>query len=154
LGQKTVTKLFPFLSNAQQYTIADVIAHCLLHKDNSKMFQSILDNQDKLEIYWKVMQLGSIELTLAGLENMRESLDAKPVFKPFQLRLMFMQDNAFKQIHHFSIWSRLMMPLNTISNLRGEDGPKNSNAVQKNDGANETTEQNSQPSTRNSEVDQ
>jgi len=71
------------------------------------------------------MQLGSIELTLPGLQSLLESLAMTPTLKPFQLRLMFMQDNAFKQVHQFAIWSRLMMPLNAASNLKEEDGRRN-----------------------------
>jgi 5'-3' exonuclease len=122
LGQKTAVKLFPFLGETHQHTVKDVVEHCELNKGTGKMYQAILDNKDKLDVYWKVMQLGSIELSLAGLESMVESLNSKPIFKPFQLRLMFMQDNSFKQIHQFATWSRLLMPLNAASNLKECNG--------------------------------
>ena len=114
---KTAIKMFPFVSETTQHSVTDIIQLCEANKEKGKLYQGVLDNKDKLDVFWKVMQLEDVQLSVDGITTIKESLGQKPTFKPFQLRLLFLQDNAFKQINQFQFWNRILMPLNQASNL-------------------------------------
>jgi len=48
-----------------------------------------------------------------GVFFSRTTADERLSLKPFQLRLLFMGDNAFKQINQFDSWNRILVPLNS-----------------------------------------
>lgn len=117
IGIATAIKMFPFVSETTQHSVTDIIQLCEANKEKGKLYQGVLDNKDKLDVFWKVMQLEDVQLSVDGITTIKESLGQKPTFKPFQLRLLFLQDNAFKQINQFQFWNRILMPLNQASNL-------------------------------------
>ena len=113
LGLKTVVKLFPFLNEPRRIDLAEIIDFSQKNVAGSKHFKTIVNEKDRLEKNWQVMQLLDHDhFSLAGVEKLQESLKQHPLFKPFQLRLLFMQDNAFKQIQYFDSWNQIFTPLN------------------------------------------
>jgi len=113
IGKKTLLKLFPFLNEPVKYSIDYLLNFSKENLDNNKHYQSILDSEDKIRLNWEIMQLHFDDFSGEDRHIVNESLDQKLLLKPFQLRLLFMTDNAFKQIHQFDSWNRILVPLNS-----------------------------------------
>jgi len=113
IGLKTINKLFPFLIDSTPTNLDRVFEHCQANIKGSKFYKVILDEQEKLKKNWQVMQLLEHTFSVEGLEKVKSALNQNPVFKPFQLRLLFMQDSAFKQIQNFDSWNQIFAPLNS-----------------------------------------
>lgn len=112
LGIKTINKLFPFLNEPRRIDLNEIVEYSQQNVSKSKQYKNIIDNKDRLQKNWEVMQLLEHNFSLSGMDTLNDALNQKPVFKPFQLRLLFMQDNAFKQIHYFDSWNAIFTPLN------------------------------------------
>lgn len=112
LGIKTINKLFPFLNEPRQVNLTEIFDHCQKNIGKSKHYQSVIDEQDKLKKNWEVMQLLEHGFSLDGVEKLKEQLGQKPIFKPFQLRLLFMQDHSYKNLQNFEYWTKLFTVLN------------------------------------------
>jgi DNA polymerase-1 len=79
IGLPTVAKRFPFLVEEKSYTIQEIIDHCEDNKiKNIKAYNNILDNEDLIELNYKMMQLyapsisvqskGKIDHTISNFE--------------------------------------------------------------------------------------
>jgi DNA polymerase-1 len=112
LGIKTINKMFPQLLEPRAIGLAEILEFSQQNVNKARLFKAIIDSKEMLEKNWTVMQLLEHNFSLAGLENIAASLNEKPIFKPFQLRLLFMQDNAFRQIQNFDSWHMIFTPLN------------------------------------------
>jgi len=121
LGLKTVVKLFPFLYEEKHYEVSDIFEYCQKQvdsKNKSRFYQEILDNKERVEINWKVMQLLEHELPIEDLRKIDEYFKTThPKFNAFQLRLLFLSDGAEKNLQYFDDWCRIMMPLNWKESL-------------------------------------
>jgi len=113
LGIKTINKLFPQLIEPRAIGLDEILEFAQKNVNGkSKMYKAVVDQAEDLKKNWAVMQLLEHDFSMAGLEKIADSLNEKPIFKPFQLRLLFMQDNAFKQIQFFDSWHTIFTPLN------------------------------------------
>jgi 5'-3' exonuclease len=113
VGIKTINKLFPFLIDPVKVDLDKIFEFCQANISGSKFYKNILDEQERLKKNWQVMQLLEHTFSTEGLEKVKDALNQNPIFKPFQLRLLFMQDQAFKQIQNFDYWNQIFTPLNT-----------------------------------------
>lgn len=112
LGIKTINKLFPFLNEPRRIDLAEIIEFAQKNVGGSKHYKTVVDEKDRLQKNWEVMQLLDHNFSMTGMDTLNEALAQKPMFKPFQLRLLFMQDNAFRQIQYFDNWNTIFTPLN------------------------------------------
>lgn len=112
LGIKTINKLLPFLNEPRRVELSEIFEFAQQNVSKSKQFKNIVDSKEQLQKGWEVMQLLEHNFSLAGMDTLTTALDQKPTFKPFQLRLLFMQDHAFKQITYFDSWNEIFTPLN------------------------------------------
>jgi DNA polymerase-1 len=112
LGIKTINKLIPFLAEPRRVELNEIIDFAQKNVGTSKHFANIINSKDQLLKNWQVMQLLDHDFSITGMEKLRDSLNEHPLFKPFQLRLLFMQDNAFKQLQYFDSWNTIFTPLN------------------------------------------
>ena len=113
VGIKTINKLFPFLVEPIAVNLDKIFEHCQANISKSKFYKVILDEQERMKKNWQVMQLLEHTFSTEGLEKVKDALNQTPVFKPFQLRCLFMQDSAFKQIQNFDSWNNIFTPLNS-----------------------------------------
>lgn len=71
-GLPTISKRFPFLLESKQYLIPDIIKTCEYeiqeNKSKLKIYKNILDNRDKIELNYNLMQL---VIPKVGLEDCR-----------------------------------------------------------------------------------
>lgn len=114
IGIKTAIKLFPFLSEDKEYSILDVINWGIEHKGQNPKYEkfSNLEIQEMLKVSYKVMQLMTHEISATSITKIRDLVEKeKTEFKPFQLRLLFLQDGATKQNDYFESWTKLFLPL-------------------------------------------
>ncbi len=112
LGIKTINKLFPFLLEEKKFSVSDILDHCQKNVNEHRFYKSILENKNNVEKNWQVMQLLEHNFSVDGIQTVKDALNQKPEFKPFQLRLLMMQDVINKQIQQFDSWNRLFVPLN------------------------------------------
>jgi DNA polymerase-1 len=112
LGLKTINKLFPFLIEHRRINLNEIVEFSQKNVSGSKHYKSIVDEKDRLQKNWEVMQLLDHNFSIAGMDVLNEALNQHPIFKPFQLRLLFMQDNAGKQLQYFDSWASIFTPLN------------------------------------------
>ena len=112
LGIKTINKLFPFLLEEKKFTVSDILDHCQKNVNEHRFYKAVLENKNNVEKNWQVMQLLEHNFSVDGVQTVKDALKQKPEFKPFQLRLLMMQDVINKQIQQFDSWNRLFVPLN------------------------------------------
>lgn len=64
VGLSTIAKKFPFLAEHTQYSVQDILDTCNSNVDKSKSYQNILNEKDKVEINYKIMQLYQPNISL------------------------------------------------------------------------------------------
>jgi len=75
LGLKTVAKRFPFLSEEQDYTIPEVLHHAKENKNNLKIFQKVLDNEDIISENYDIMQLYTSTISAQGISKLKYAIE-------------------------------------------------------------------------------
>ncbi len=114
---KITTKIFPFLNEEKNYDLNDIYTYCENNsfdnkKTETKYYKKILENKEILEKNYRLMQLKKHEISAQGLSKIKDIFqNKKPIFSPFKLRLLFLQDNAHGDIHKFTTWQQLLGPL-------------------------------------------
>jgi len=93
VGQKTVSKDFPFLSKEKKHSIQDVIEYSKQQK--SKKYQKYLleENIEIMNRNLKLVQLMNPKISLQSIEKIENKLKQRPSFNTFEFRKMCMKDD-------------------------------------------------------------
>jgi DNA polymerase-1 len=89
VGLKNVIKYFPFLSGSEKVELDQLFAYA--EKDSEK-YKKFLENRDIIIDNLKVMQLGSISISYASTEKIREALSAPLVLNGTSFRVKLFED--------------------------------------------------------------
>ena len=93
VGLATVAKRFPFFAREEECFIDDVIEHCHSQETGLKVYDRILEEQDKINSNYKIMQLYSPTISVQGRMRINEILEGhQPEFNKTGLRKLMLQD--------------------------------------------------------------
>jgi 5'-3' exonuclease len=114
LGEKTILKLFPRLSE-EPYEDIDEFIFEAVHIVNSgtkgytkaqiNKYKLIVENKELLKTNYKLMQLIDPDISVDSKDIIRFMYDDKPnKFNRHRLRMMFLEDKLATQIKNFEYW--------------------------------------------------
>jgi 5'-3' exonuclease len=75
LGFKTVSKKLPFLGTDSEVLVADVIAFCQAHTNESVVYKKIIENKADLERNWQLVYLDGSMLSASQISKVQHAID-------------------------------------------------------------------------------
>lgn len=75
VGLITIAKKFPFLINEERYTVSDILDDCVKNKDSNKVFENIIQQKDKIQLNYEIMQLASPNMSIQAQTKTAYTLD-------------------------------------------------------------------------------
>lgn len=95
VGLATVAKRFPFLKEAKDYTVKDVVFHAKENKTQVKAYASVAESRDLIETNYQIMQLYTPIISAQSrkklswaVENIRKTVNKT------KIRVMLMKDGV------------------------------------------------------------
>ena len=93
VGLATVAKRFPFFSDEKECYLEDVVTHCEEQETKLKVYERVLEEMDKVESNYKIMQLYSPSISIQGKNRIDETMEGYiPEFNKTGLRTLMHQD--------------------------------------------------------------
>lgn len=92
IGMKTVSKLFPMLSE-RHCPLSEVFDHCRSPDKANPKYELILSSSDVVNGNFELMQLSSPLLGAAQCRSIRNQLQERPSFNVFETRVSLARDN-------------------------------------------------------------
>lgn len=75
VGMKTVATKLPFLSEERSYSLQEVYDYCAERKDDSSVYQKIMDEFGVVELNYKIMQLYTPSISPQGKRKINTSIE-------------------------------------------------------------------------------
>ena len=95
VGLGTVAKRFPFLKEADDYFIEDIIAECQKEGNNLKVYDSVQKSHRLIEENYNIMQLSSPQLSVQCKSRVDETLEEfEPHYNQTEIRKLMIQDGV------------------------------------------------------------
>ena len=99
------------MAESKSYSIDDVVNHCKESETNLKVFQNIIEHEDRIRLNYKMMQLYMPSIPVQGRQKIDHSLDEfEHHFNKTEIRKMMIQD-GFGEWN----WNDLFQRLKNIS---------------------------------------
>lgn len=93
VGLATIAKRFPFFASEKECYLEDVSAHCMEQETKLKVYDRVLEEMDKVESNYKIMQLYSPSISIQGKNRIDETMEGYiPEFNKTGLRTLMHQD--------------------------------------------------------------
>ena len=93
VGLPTVAKRLPFLAEDKSFTLNEVKEYCYNIDSKVKAYSNILEEFDKVEVNYKIMQLYSPSIPVQGKEVLKYSVENfEPEFNKTEIVKMMIQD--------------------------------------------------------------
>jgi DNA polymerase I len=107
IGPKAVVKLFSNLvSEDKLHTIDEVLDYTKEHKNDNKKYQTVLENEEKLRLNYKLMQLYDTNISLNSMTQIDNMLNDKiSLLQPFRLKIGFLKDQLFYHVKSIGSWT-------------------------------------------------
>ena len=114
VGFKSLAKRIPALASKDELSVADIVnaAATLSTNSNLKLYKSIVDHKERAALNWKLMYLGTNNLSADQISRTEFQINQKP---PGSKKLDFMRLLQKNQIVNFDVNS-YFMSLNFITN--------------------------------------
>ena len=114
VGFKSLAKRIPALASKDELSVADIVnaAATLSTNSNLKLYKSIVDHKERAALNWKLMYLGTNNLSADQISRTEFQINQKP---PGSKKLDFMRLLHKNQIVNFDVYS-YFMSLNFITN--------------------------------------
>jgi len=91
-GEKTVVKLFPFLSE-RPTSLNEIIDHASLNITKGTKYKSVVEDKEKLSMNYQLMQLSSPTMSAQASAHIRSSLDnSKRVLNLTEFKLLLIRE--------------------------------------------------------------
>ena len=111
VGLPTVSKRLPFLSEEKTYTLDEVYDHCATIDSKVKAYEKIVEQFDKVELNYKLMQLYSPNISAQGKQKVKFALEEFEYhFNKTEIRKMMIQDGFGE-----GNWSELFAKMKKIA---------------------------------------
>jgi len=114
VGEKTIKKLFPFISEKREYILADIIEYASERKGQGKQYTkfTLPENIKRLKDNWEIVQLYTPSINDIAKERIKEKIKVFcPIFDPIGLRRMFAEDGFTDNIRYSDKWTEVFIGL-------------------------------------------
>lgn len=93
-GIKTIAKRFPFLKDSKSVILTELFEFCKNTDDNVKLYSNILQEKEKVELNYKMMQLYSPNISARNTQYIRDVVDNfQPIFNRTETDKKMIRDN-------------------------------------------------------------
>ena len=105
VGIKTLQSKFPLLLEDKTVSLEELIEYCKTNKDVHKVYKSVLDLEQTLNLNWKLMSLENLDIS-ANFKLMIVDMANQPVPKldTFNFKKIFMRDKVYTAIPNVDSW--------------------------------------------------
>ncbi len=102
---KSLIKYFPMVTENREIQFNEILEHAEDGKDRYKIYKSIIESKDQIDLNHKLMQLKNVDIS-GNLKMMIHDKVTGPVDKlnTFQFKKMFMQDKMYTVIKDLDTW--------------------------------------------------
>lgn len=105
VGQKTLIKHFPMLTEDREVTIDEVIEHARESEKRYKVYDTVQDSRDQLELNWKLMQLKEPYMDGRTMSMVRHLYNEDITkINVLEFKKMFMADKLYTVIKDVDTW--------------------------------------------------
>jgi len=116
IGLKTSIKLFPMINEDRRLFPKDILDHAEKQDTKSKKYQKIINEREKVERNYKIMQLRDPLVSSSDVTKMITVLEKNTHSNIPKMRQMFIMDSMWSQIKNFDDWVLNFVPLRTKEN--------------------------------------
>jgi DNA polymerase-1 len=88
IGFKTAAKRFPMLGSDEEIYLDQIISYAATHKNESKIYEAVVNNEDKLKRNWKLVYLGGAMVSLGQQEKIENIITT---YTPHSNKLNFIK---------------------------------------------------------------
>jgi len=111
-GTKTGKKTFPFLFEEKQIYVSDIINHAVKNKGKFKVYDTILEDENKLELNYNLMNLDNIYLKKHTKLILDNALSKSYKFNKLQILKFILEDQINSAIKDpekwlYEVWSKV-----------------------------------------------
>jgi len=114
IGIKTLQSKFPLLLEEKTASLEDVLQYCADRKDEHKVYKTVLDSKDTLQLNWNLMSLENLDIS-ANFKMLILNMADQPIPKldVYNFKKIFMRDKVYAVIPNVDSW--LTNSFNTLS---------------------------------------
>jgi len=114
IGIKTLQSKFPLLLEEKTASLEDVLQYCTDRKDEHKVYKTVLDSKDTLQLNWNLMSLENLDIS-ANFKMLILNMADQPIPKldVYNFKKIFMRDKVYAVIPNVDSW--LTNSFNTLS---------------------------------------
>lgn len=115
LGPKKIVKLFPDIVGEKTLDISDIFQYALDNKSKHKLYLSLLENKEQIEINYKLMDLNNLYISPENEEQIKNEFTNIYSFNPHAFMSMFYKDGLGNSIPNTMEWlNQIFGPLTYI----------------------------------------
>ena len=105
VGIKTLQSKFPLLLEDKTVSLEELIEYCKTNKDVHKVYKSVLDLEQTLNLNWKLMSLENLDIS-SNFKLMMIDMANQPIPKldTFNFKKIFMRDKVYTAIPNVDSW--------------------------------------------------
>jgi DNA polymerase-1 len=108
IGYKTVQKHLPILLEEENVSVESIIEYADRQPGKNTAARIIMENKEQLELNYKLMKLGEIEISGTTKAKIRELLDTSVgTINRYQLKRLFLADKLYSAIPNIDSWLNL-----------------------------------------------
>lgn len=116
IGLKTSIKLFPMINEDRKLFPIDILNHAKEQDSTGKKYQKIINEYEKVETNYKIMQLRDPLISSADVTKIIDILQKNTYSNIPKMRQMFIMDQMWSQIKNFDDWVLNFVPLKAKEN--------------------------------------
>jgi len=118
IGEKTILKNFPILSEKRKINLEMFVEFCKLYDSKSKSIQELKNNINVLETNYRIMQLHDVDISQSTKSTIRHLVDGEiDSINKIALDKLFIEDKLQNSILNWDIWiQKNFTTLNSIRN--------------------------------------
>lgn len=117
LGDKTILKFFPELSEKRKIDLEMFVEICKLKDNKSKAIQELKNNLNVLQINHRIMQLSDVDISQSTKSTIRHLVDGEiDAINKVELDKLFIEDKLQTVILNWDVW--IQTNFTTINSIR------------------------------------
>lgn len=119
LGDKTILKFFPELSEKRKIDLEMFVEICKLHDNKSKAIQELKNNLNVLQTNHRIMQLSDVDISQSTKSTIRNLVDGEiDALNKVELDKLFVEDKMQNVMLNWDVW--VQKNFTTINSIRNK----------------------------------